>query len=226
MKLETPIDIAQTEVFKGEVDLYYWKGIPCARKWPKTPVQPNSPAQRATYRAFADMMAWKKRCPLSWQRQWEATATPVGVSKEDAIRKQGLLLAYQGALVAPPDITKVEHRWLPTFDRTTISVYVKNYTGFDRTKIKIRWKTRTPNEPNLGWNKIVTGGNANCELKPTWRPQWEVFNVPYSETWSAGTSRWIITVRYQAEGWQIVPVPAKVTNPLIACAPPYDSVIF
>lgn len=38
---------------KGVIDFYVWKGIPCARAWPRSPSMPRSPGVKATWPAFA-----------------------------------------------------------------------------------------------------------------------------------------------------------------------------
>jgi hypothetical protein len=37
---------------KGIVDFYSWKGIPVARRWPRSPTQPRSAAVQAQYADF------------------------------------------------------------------------------------------------------------------------------------------------------------------------------
>lgn len=66
----------------GTIDYYYWKGIPCARSWPKKPSMPRSPAVQARNaefaaiarsmpsvapeaRAAAEVMA--RQSPLTWK---------------------------------------------------------------------------------------------------------------------------------------------------------------
>lgn len=39
--------------FKGTVDFYLWKGIPCARAWPHWPKREPTPQERANQQTFA-----------------------------------------------------------------------------------------------------------------------------------------------------------------------------
>lgn len=39
--------------FKGTIDFYYWNGIACARKWPRSPGHNRTPAVQAGWAAFA-----------------------------------------------------------------------------------------------------------------------------------------------------------------------------
>lgn len=42
---------------KGILDFYYWKGVPCVRKWPVTPPSSRSPASMASARLFGAIVA-------------------------------------------------------------------------------------------------------------------------------------------------------------------------
>jgi len=38
--------------FKGTLDFYVWRGIPCVRSWPRKPLLPRSPAVQRTAAVF------------------------------------------------------------------------------------------------------------------------------------------------------------------------------
>lgn len=38
--------------FKGTIDMYLWKGIPCARSWPRSPGKRRAPAVEAQWDTF------------------------------------------------------------------------------------------------------------------------------------------------------------------------------
>ncbi|MBA7689595.1 hypothetical protein ES703_98103 [subsurface metagenome] len=38
--------------FKGKIDFYLWKGMPVARKWPRSPGHKRAPAVEAQWPAF------------------------------------------------------------------------------------------------------------------------------------------------------------------------------
>ena len=45
--------------FKGTLDFYYWKGVPCVRKWPVIPMSSRSPASLAQAQIFGQIVsAW------------------------------------------------------------------------------------------------------------------------------------------------------------------------
>ena len=135
MKLKGDISLAQIQKFRGVVDFYYWKGIACARSWPCKPMHPGTPAQRATWNAFRDMMAWKKSNPNSWNLQWRKMFLPVGRSHEDVMRKFGLRLAYANNLTRPPDVGLLVVSQFKRPDRTRIEIQITPYAGWDPTKV-------------------------------------------------------------------------------------------
>lgn len=41
---------------KGAIDFYYYKGIPCARKWPRIPMSSRTPASMASAALFGEIV--------------------------------------------------------------------------------------------------------------------------------------------------------------------------
>ena len=41
---------------KGTLDFYYWKGIPCVRKWPVIPMSSRTPASLASAQLFGEIV--------------------------------------------------------------------------------------------------------------------------------------------------------------------------
>ena len=52
-KLTSMPEQAVIDAFKGYVDFYFWKGIPCARAWPYWPPRDPTPAEKANQDEFA-----------------------------------------------------------------------------------------------------------------------------------------------------------------------------
>lgn len=46
-------ELAIINGFKGSIDFYVWKGLPCARRWPRPPRGPRSLAVQAQWEPFA-----------------------------------------------------------------------------------------------------------------------------------------------------------------------------
>jgi len=220
VKLTTPINIDQTELFKGVADFYYWKGIPVCRSWPRPPVHPETTAQKATWQAFRDMITWKRSNPVSWHEEWGKANTPIGVSTEDAKRKQGLLLAYENTLEKPPDVVEVLQMIQPAYGYTHVRIQIQPYPGFDHTKVKYLARPRERNLPALDWTQHIVEGAAACELQPSWRPVYSTFRTPWLAWWS-GSINCYITIHWGLETqWQVLAVPVAATTRRVAVAAP------
>lgn len=47
------------DTLKGTLDYYYWRGIPCCRKWPVIPMSSRTPASLASAQLFgAIVQGW------------------------------------------------------------------------------------------------------------------------------------------------------------------------
>lgn len=51
-KLTAMPEQAIVDGFKGTIDFYYWRGIPCARKWPHWPPREPTPREKANQDLF------------------------------------------------------------------------------------------------------------------------------------------------------------------------------
>lgn len=49
----------------GVVDFYYWRGIPCARAWPRWPPRDPTPAEKANQDLFAYAVALYNTLPAN-----------------------------------------------------------------------------------------------------------------------------------------------------------------
>jgi len=69
--------------FKGKIDFYFWKGIPCARRWPSSPGKRRAPLVQAQWPIFtAGAKAWAD-VPADIRRLYEEMATDTGLSARD-----------------------------------------------------------------------------------------------------------------------------------------------
>jgi len=63
--------------FKGKIDYYLWKGIPCCRKWPRWAPREPYPLEKINQDAFAyAMKSWKLQpewLKVQWQRMAQGT---------------------------------------------------------------------------------------------------------------------------------------------------------
>ncbi|MBA7534361.1 hypothetical protein ES705_26607 [subsurface metagenome] len=69
--------------FKGTIDFYVHRGIPCARSWPKAPGKQRSPAVMAQWYPFSvAVKEWKNLSPAV-QASYNELATNSGLSGRD-----------------------------------------------------------------------------------------------------------------------------------------------
>lgn len=69
--------------FKGKIDFYLWKGISCARAWPKSPGKRRSPSVEAQWSAFATAAGEWKNLSDVVQRAYTELATGSGLTGRD-----------------------------------------------------------------------------------------------------------------------------------------------
>lgn len=66
---------AIVDYFRGVVDFYYWKGIPCARRWPHWTKRTATGREKANQDAFAyAIMSWSDLPPFVRQCFYDMTA--------------------------------------------------------------------------------------------------------------------------------------------------------
>ncbi|MBA7629005.1 hypothetical protein ES703_36502 [subsurface metagenome] len=83
--------------FKGKLDYYYYMGIPCVRKWPKSPGKMRTPASMAWWTPFTyAVREWNNLSP-EVQRTYEELATGSGLSARDMFMR-----AYMTGLFRNP----------------------------------------------------------------------------------------------------------------------------
>lgn len=58
-KLDALPSLEIIDTLKGTLDYYYWKGVPCVRKWPVIPMASRTPASLASAQLFGEIVqAW------------------------------------------------------------------------------------------------------------------------------------------------------------------------
>ncbi|MBA7493217.1 hypothetical protein ES702_03783 [subsurface metagenome] len=83
--------------FKGTLDYYYYMGIACVRKWPKSPGKKRSPAVMAWWVPFTyAVYQWQHITP-EVRRAYEELATGTGLSARDMF-----IRSYMKGLYAYP----------------------------------------------------------------------------------------------------------------------------
>ena len=216
-----PLDRNVVATFRGVVDFYYWKGLACARAWPRPAKQPGTPAQRATWTALKDVHVWIRTNPPAWKALWTATPMPPTMSAEDARRKTGLALAYAHALHRPPVPTAIVCAYNPGPDTTTITITVQLYTLYDpaHTAWMIRPYTATP--PPLEWfmrGYCITRQRAFTQL---YDPVLSGYVKPIATTWNPPTSSFDLTTPGNIAHAAAYPTPPTPDNPALMLGAPF-----
>jgi len=81
--------------FKGKIDFYVHRGIPCARKWPRSPGRLRSQAVMSTWPAFAYAAGmWNELSP-EIQDAYRAMASGTGLSGRDMFTRSYLTGLYR-----------------------------------------------------------------------------------------------------------------------------------
>lgn len=69
--------------FKGTIDFYYWRGIPCVRKWPVWHPRTPTPVEATNQHSFAYCnKAWKD-LPANIKTRWNEMAGGTGLTGKD-----------------------------------------------------------------------------------------------------------------------------------------------
>ena len=69
--------------YKGAVDFYVYMGIPCARKWPRSPGHNRTPAVAAQWPAFTVAARGWQSVSATVRRQYEIISAGTGLSPRD-----------------------------------------------------------------------------------------------------------------------------------------------
>jgi len=81
--LKQPINRVQVDTLSGVVDFYYWRGLPCARKWPHWPARVPYPAEKIAQDRFAYAMQMWAFLPRYLQDQYRNMAVSASVTARD-----------------------------------------------------------------------------------------------------------------------------------------------
>lgn len=90
-KLEHPMAREEYQQLKGIIDFYYWKGILCARAYPKIVHQPGTEAQRKTWQAFSDKWTDLRKLSENDKNGYNRLATGSALSWIDVYTKAYLV---------------------------------------------------------------------------------------------------------------------------------------
>ena len=72
---------------KGVIDFYVWKGIPCARSWPRSPGHDRAPAVEAGWPAFSWAASNWKNLDLETKEAYNQMAVSTNMTGRDLFMK-------------------------------------------------------------------------------------------------------------------------------------------
>lgn len=81
--------------FKGVIDFYYYMGIPCARKWPRSPGKRRTPAVEARWAAFTYAAREWNNLSSTVQESYKRLAKGTGLSGRDVQQRAYLIGLYR-----------------------------------------------------------------------------------------------------------------------------------
>lgn len=90
-KLTSMPQQAIIDEFKGYVDFYLWKGIPCARAWPRWPPRDPHPAEKANQDEFAYIIHLYNTIPAEIIDAYRVTAAGTQYTCRDLFIKAFLV---------------------------------------------------------------------------------------------------------------------------------------
>ena len=73
--------------WKGKIDFYLWKGIPCARSWPRSPGHKRAPAVEAQWPAFITASRLWNQMNKELQSAYNETAHGTNLTGRDLATK-------------------------------------------------------------------------------------------------------------------------------------------
>ncbi len=99
MSAMTRLEVLPSEAiidgFKGKVDFYYNMGIPCARKWPRSPGHQRAPGVEAGWAAFSYAAKEWNNLDAETRRAYEKLATGNRLTGRDMAERAYLTGLYR-----------------------------------------------------------------------------------------------------------------------------------
>lgn len=217
-KLGSMPDTAIISGLKGTVDFYYYKGIPVARAWPRSPGKQRAPAVAAQWPAWS--VASKSWVKLSRAYQLDH-ATWCGHGRQNPRDLQ--MKSYLSNLYGPNDPAEVGNCQLLRYDWRDQGAFVLLRVWLDSPWVPVA--VFSLNRPTLNLQAINDRGLyvvnrpvinfVSFGSKNPVNPLPSVFNSFTFNIWPKGQERWIHL--YYHDGVQnnrSVTVPISYTRPI------------
>lgn len=210
MKLPAPIAWNVIRQFRKTVDFYYWRGIPCARAWPRHTTQPNSPGQLRARGHMAQTLALIKASPPGWKDLWKNTERPTRRTYNDCRRKCILWLLAADRIVSIPDIIGLAAYPWPSTGNTYIVIHYEQYPGFDDRPIVWRIQAYDTTPPLMQWVQGNTRHDRErYAIENVW-PDMTPWPFPDSTVIDRDSHQWILTVKGLAPHYAVLATTQEV----------------
>jgi len=212
MKLQSPIIPNQAQSMRGIVDFYYWRSIPVARAWPRSPRQPNSPAQLAARNYMRQANAWAAAAPVSWSDLWKAQPSIPGRSYRDQYIKA--LIKAQTFAPLPKPFALVSLALLPPDGILPQRLRIDLSASFsaDATLWEVFARAQPPTDPAITHYDAGWYVNRCKALYRMYRPIWAGFE-PQSLAPDSSPTRWLFDQPAPCDALSVAIRPRLIDNP-------------
>jgi len=200
MKLKGPITLNACRLFHGCADLYYWKGIPVARSWPKYFTQPKTPRQVKTWTDLQTYHRIRKAAPAGWINFFKRIPGAVGRTAEDWRRKYVLWILAKNLPVTTPAIAYTTRKHSMIDNTTTIYVVHDDLpAGQDGDNVTWRYKLTSDNANPTELVRYGWKASREHYKLPRLRIELQGWNTPTSQAYYASVNQWKIVIPFTLE---------------------------
>jgi len=220
MILSAPLDGGKVCALRGIVDVYQVNGQTIARKWPKRPVQPNTPAQVAARVAFAATSAYCASQAPEVSAAWRASRSWTGRSWLDIWRSCVYPLAATGPIPETPVIKRYWRVWSGDPNRTRYEIEAT--PAYSGTGTEITWLAAVP--PADGSNWLVSRTVKRwCRSGVALRvnvPSLQSYLAPFSSGYFPSLKSWYVQFRIPDQPLTFFPTRKSPLAPAAPMLPP------
>lgn len=171
-KLLSPLMPDQVQTLRGVVDLYYYRGVPVARAWPRPPRQPNTHAQTLTRTRMKTAVSIAGNAPASWVNAWRELPQTPGRTYRDRYISTLLRALALGPVPTLPDIARASLAYDPGAETSRLTVHVANPTETDINRWIVYARGQPPGSPPLSYYDAGWHHNRCRALYKDYRPIW------------------------------------------------------
>jgi hypothetical protein len=151
MKLKEAINVVQVESLRGVVDVYYQRGQPVARAWPRKAKQPNSPSQIEARQRLSRASKWGKVQGVEFQIAWQNSNNTPGRSYRDRYLSSAIHVQEYQELKQMPAITHTELKPANGTSYPRLNLYCRNSHSLRIEDFAVYVRAQPPTDPALSY---------------------------------------------------------------------------